>query len=158
MAIHDFEGTTPEFLPEEFFDGKLEGWAVLESPLGGLQRRATIAAEGSWDVKSQIVTFTETYTFDDGHTDTLRWTIKKIAQGKYTGAEPRLIGEAEGEQSGCAYHWQYSRDAPQADGNSSKLNFDDWFYRIDRNVCIVRGTAGRAGLPFATAHVTYRKI
>ena len=31
MAIGDFEGTTPPFLPEEFFNGRLEGWGVLES-------------------------------------------------------------------------------------------------------------------------------
>ena len=104
------------------------------------------------------MTFTETYSFDDGHTDTLFWTIKKVGPGKYAGTEPRLDGQAAGEQAGCAYHWQYSRDTPQADGSSSKLNFDDWFYRIDEKACIVRGTAGRAGLPFATAHVTYRKI
>ena len=158
MAIEDFEGTLPEFLPEDFFSGKLEGWAVIESPIGGLQKRATISAEGSWDPASQTVTFTETYSFDDGHTDTLHWVIKKVGSGKYVGTEARLDGQAEGEQAGCAYHWRYSRDTPQADGGSSSLNFDDWFYRIDQNACVVRGTAGRAGLPFATAHVTYRKI
>lgn len=69
-----------------------------------------------------------------------------------------MLGQAEGEQYGCAFHWKNLRDTPQADGTSSKLNFDDWFYRIDADACIVRGTAGRAGLPFATAHVTYRKL
>lgn len=43
-------------------------------------------------------------------------------------------------------------------GSRIKLNFDDWFYRIDENACIVRGSAGRADIPFATAHVTYRKL
>jgi hypothetical protein len=158
MSIDNFKGTSPEFLPEEFFNGQLEGWGVLESPIGGLQRRSTIKAEGKWDEKAQAVHFTETYRFDDGHEDTLRWTIRKLGPGQYSGAETRLDGEAKGEQAGCAYNWRYTRDAPQADGSSSKLNFDDWFYRIDDYACIVRGTAGRAGMPFATAHVTYRKI
>jgi len=35
---------------------------------------------------------------------------------------------------------------------------DDWFYRIDNRACLVRGSEGGAGLPFAMAHVTYRKI
>jgi hypothetical protein len=52
VGIDDFKDTTPEFLPEEFFDGKLEGWAVLESLIGGLQKRATIAAEGRWSHRS----------------------------------------------------------------------------------------------------------
>lgn len=158
MAIDDFKGTSPEFLPEEFFNGRLEGWGVLESVIGGLQKRSTITAEGKWDEQAQAVHFTETYTFDDGHQDTLRWTIRKLGPGRYAGAEPRLEGDAEGEQAGCAFHWQYTRDTPQPDGKSTKLNFDDWFYMIDARACMVRGTAGRAGLPFATAHVTYRKI
>lgn len=70
----------PEFLPEEFFNGKLEGWGVMESTISGLQKRATISAEGSWDPTSQTVTFTETYSFHDGHTDTLHWVIKKLAR------------------------------------------------------------------------------
>ncbi|WP_338025256.1 DUF3833 family protein [Bradyrhizobium yuanmingense] len=92
------------------------------------------------------------------HSDTLRWTIHKLGEGPYTGHENRLEGEATGEQAGCAFHWTYTRDTPQGDGKSFKLNFDDWFYAIDDRACIVRGSAGRAGIPFATAHVTYRKL
>jgi hypothetical protein len=158
MGIEDFKGAKPEFLPEEFFVGKLEGWAVFESMVGGLQKRATISALGEWDIASQAVVFTETYKFDDGHTDTLNWTIRKVADGKYTGRESLLDGQADGEQAGCAFHWKYTRDVPQADGTKTKLNFDDWFYCIDERACIVRGSAGRAGLPFATGHVTYRKV
>jgi hypothetical protein len=158
MSIDDFKDTTPAFLPEEFFNGQLEGWGVLESLVGGLQKRATIKAEGKWDEQAQAVHFTETYRFDDGHEDTLRWTIRKLGPGNYSGSELRLDGEATGEQAGCAFHWKYTRDTPQADGSSTKLNFDDWFYRIDDRACIVRGSAGRAGLPFGTAHVTYRRI
>lgn len=158
MSIDDFKGTTPVFLPEQFFDGVLEGWAVLESLTGGLQKRATIVAEGKWDNAIQSIDFTETYRFDDGHKDTLRWTIRKLDVGKYSGTEPALQNEADGEQAGCAFHWKYTRDTPQKDGTTTKLNFDDWFYRIDERVCIVRGSSGRAGIPFATAHVTYRKL
>ncbi len=158
MSIDDFKGTTPEFLPEKFLVGRLEGWAVLESVVGGLQRRATISAIGSFEEDTNTVLFTETYLFDDGHSDTLHWTIRKLGAGRYSGLENRLEGEAAGEQAGCAFHWKYSRDVPQGDGKSTKLNFDDWFYAIDTQACIVRGSAGRAGIPFATAHVTYRKL
>ncbi|MCG6203629.1 DUF3833 domain-containing protein [Rhodopseudomonas sp. HC1] len=158
MSIDDFQNTSPEFLPEEFFNGRLEGWGVVESLIGGLQKRSTIQAEGKWDAQTQTVHFTETYRFDDGHVDTLQWTIRKLGPGKYSGAEPGLDGEAAGEQAGCAFHWQYTRETPQPDGSTTKLNFDDWFYRIDATGCMVRGSAGRAGLPFATAHVTYRKL
>lgn len=158
MAIEDFKNTKPLFLPETFFVGRLEGWAVVESLVGGLLKRATITAHGEFEANTQTVLFTETYSFDDGHTDTLRWTIRKIGDGKYNGHENRIQGEASGEQAGCAFHWSYTRDTRQADGKTVRLNFDDWFYAIDEKACIVRGSAGRAGIPFATAHVTYRKL
>jgi hypothetical protein len=157
MGIRDFDGTSPEFKPEAYFIGSLRGWGVIESPIGGLQKRLWIVAEGTWDVDRQTVTLVETYHFDDGHTDTLRWSITKVGEERYQGSEPCVEGVATGEQAGCAFHWQYTRNTPQPDGSSTKLNFDDWFYLIADDVCVVRGTAGRAGLPFAVAHVTYQR-
>jgi hypothetical protein len=42
------------FLPEEFFNGRLEGWGVLESFC--LQKRSTITAEGYWERMSRQFT------------------------------------------------------------------------------------------------------
>lgn len=158
MAIEDFKTTLPAFLPEVFFVGRLEGWAVFESLVGGLQKRASITAVGTLEAETDTVLFVETYEFDDGHTDTLHWTIRKLAPGQYVGHENNVEGDATGEQAGCAFHWRYTRNTPQADGSTTKLNYDDWFYAIDGSACMVRGSAGRAGLPFATAHVAYRRI
>ncbi|WP_436357020.1 DUF3833 family protein [Brevundimonas sp. CEF1] len=156
MNISDFTGTTPEYRPETFLSARLEGWGVLERVTGGLQQRFTVAARGHYD-GSELV-FTETWTFYDGHVDTLNWRIRPLGDGRYSGREDRLNGEAEGDQAGCAFHWRYSRDVPQKDGTSTRLNFDDWFYRIDETAVMVKGVAGRLGLPFATAHVLYRRL
>lgn len=156
MKISDFENTTPVYKPEDFLSGRLEGWGLLERITGGLQQRFAVQAEGLWD--GAALAFTETWTFDDGHVDTLRWRITPQGGGRYGGTEDRLEGEAEGDQAGCAFHWRYSRDVPQKDGSSTKLNFNDWFFRIDERVTMVKGTAGRLGVPFATAHVLYRRL
>lgn len=49
MGIEDFAGRGPEFLPERFLTGSLEGWGVLENPLGTLKSRYAIMANGRWD-------------------------------------------------------------------------------------------------------------
>lgn len=59
MAIDAFAGTSPVFLPEIFFVGRLEGWAVLESLVGGLLKRATISAHGELDASTDTVLLTE---------------------------------------------------------------------------------------------------
>ena len=160
MDIDEFAGTSPELLPEIFLAGDLEGWGVVERVTGGLQQRFTVKAHGTWDDVAGVLNFTETWTFDDGRQDTLTWRIAKLDSGRYTGQEQRLDGEAEGERAGCAFHWRYARDTPQSGGNdkSMVLNFNDWFYRIDERVVMVRGSAGRAGIPFSILHATYRRI
>lgn len=155
MSMKTYMGRPPQLLPEEYLSGKLEGWGVIAGPMGGLQSRYTIGAEGHY--QRGLLLFTETWTFDDGKKQTLNREIKKIADHQYEGTETKLVGQARGEQAGFVFHWEYTRDVPGERGDT-RLNFDDWFYRIDERVCIVRGTAGRAGLPFATAHVTYRKV
>jgi hypothetical protein len=101
MAIGDFEGTTPPFLPEEFFNGRLEGRGALESLVPAKaehnHRRRLLGTH------EQAVHFTEIYRFDAGHQDSLRWTIRKLGRGVYRGAEARSVGEAVGEQAGCAF-------------------------------------------------------
>ena len=159
MKIEDFADQGPEFRPEEFFDGRLEGWGVLEGPTGAVQKRFTVAAEGrSFAGEGGVIRYRETWTFDDGHVDTLNWEIQAQGPDCYAGVEDRSEGQARGERAGCAFHWKYSRDTPQPDGKSLKLNFDDWFFRVDQNGYVAKGTAGRLGLPFATAHVTYHKL
>ena len=160
MDIDDFAGTSPELLPETYLAGDLEGWGVVERVTGGLQQRFTVKARGTWDEAAHVLRFTETWTFDDGRQDTLTWRIAKLASGRYSGQESRLDGEAEGECAGCAFHWRYTRNTPQSGGDdkSMVLNFNDWFYRIDERVVMVRGSAGRAGIPFSILHATYRKV
>jgi hypothetical protein len=157
MKIEQFSGKVPLLLPEVFLTGTLHGWGIFETVLGGLQKRFTIKAHGERNASTGIVQFTETWSFDDGFTDTLSWQIKKLSDGKYSGSETRSTGGATGEQAGFAFNWRYTRDTLQKSGSSFTLDFDDWFYLIDPNVCIVRGSAGRLGIPFAIAHVTYQK-
>ncbi len=60
---------------------------VLESLTGTLQTRAIIQATGRWDESTQTIFFQEDYQFDDGHSDSLEWRIKRLSLGNYSGAE-----------------------------------------------------------------------
>ncbi len=149
MKINDFANTVPTYRPEAFLAGRLEDSGTLESVTGGLQQRFTVKAQGRFDGRD--LSFVETWRFDEGQVDTLRWTITPLGDGKYRGAEDRLEGEAEGDQTGCAFHWRYSRNTPQKDGSTTRLNFNDWFFRTDEEVVVVKGRPGgwacRSGPP-----------
>ena len=157
MNIKDFAGQTPEFKPELFLVGRFEGWGMLAGPLGGLKARFTVSAEGV-SLNAASVRFQETWLLDQGHKDTLTWSIEALGEGRYCGEEPRLEGPASGDQAGCAFNWRYARDTPQPGGGSVKLHFDDWFWRVGDDALVVRGTASKLGVPFASALVTYHKL
>lgn len=143
------------FSPEQAFVGRFAGWGVMETPLGRLQKRYVVDAYGV--LEGDTIVFQETWRFDDGHADALHWRITRTGDGEYEGREPHLDGVAEGEVDGFGFRWRYTRETPQPDGKTLKLKFDDWFWRIDDQVMVARGTAGRLGLPFAVAHVTYQR-
>lgn len=155
MQIADFRGSAPEFRPEVFLAGDLQGWGVVESPFGALKSRFVVKASGAR--VDDGVDFVETWTFDDGLVETLSWRIRAQDADAYVGTEPKLSGDARGTCAGCAFHWVYTRETPQQGGEPVTLDFDDWFFLIDDRTCIVRGSAGRFGIPFAVVHVTYRR-
>ncbi len=119
MNIDDFASNTPPLVLEEFFNGQLRGWGITMGRVGGLQNRFSIEAEGRWDHSANTLALREVYTFDDGHVDTLVWTIIKRSATSYEGRETHIQGLASGEQQGNAFHWTYTREVPTKDGSTS---------------------------------------
>ncbi|MFP3547430.1 DUF3833 family protein [Rhizobium sp. SIMBA_035] len=122
IKIEDLETKTPAFRLEEFFSGRLEGWGVTLSRFESFRNQFRIEAEGKCDQASNALTLREIYTFDDGHVDTLNWTILKKDDRTYEGRETRIEGTAHGEQAGNAFHWKYGREVPVEGGSSSMMS------------------------------------
>lgn len=155
MKVEDFAGREPAFVLEDWFAGPAEGWGVMQSRFGTLQRQFRIDAHGEWDADSRTLRLVETYRFDDGSEDRLEWSIRRLADGSYEGHEPRLVGAAEGRQAGNAFHWVYTRRVPGSDG--TRFTFDDWFWLQPGGVLIVRASVRRFGVEVATMSVFYRR-
>lgn len=158
MNIDDFADKTPPFLLEEFFRGQLRGWGVTLGRMGGLQNRFSIEAEGRWDESAQTLAIREVYTFDDGHVDTLVWTILKRSATAYEGREAHIEGLANGEQRGNAFHWRYTRDVPTKDGTKTKLGFSDWFWLHEPGRMTAHASLTKLGIEVATLQAFYEKI
>ena len=158
MDIRAFDGKRPRFELETFFAGKLEGWGYTVSRFNTLQNQFKIAAKGKWHPATNTLALKETYTFDDGHTDVLNWTIVKQSATAYDGREDRIDGAAKGEQAGNAFHWTYKRDVPNRDGKTSSLGFDDWFWLQEPNVMVAHASMTKLGIEVARLSAFYRKV
>ncbi|MBK8210697.1 MAG: DUF3833 family protein [Rhodospirillales bacterium] len=155
--IDDFSERSPKLVLERFFEGRTEGWGIVQSRFGTLERQFRVKADGVWDDAAQTLRLTETWTFDDGQVDRLQWNIRRLGSGQYVGSEARLVGEAKGEQAGNAFRWRYTRRVPMPDGDERQLDFDDWFWLQDETVLISRASIGRFGMEFATISLFYQK-
>lgn len=145
------------FVLEKFFNGPVSGWGFTHSRLGKFQNHFTIDAEGKWDPARKKLALVEAYSFSDGHKDTLQWEIEKTSQHRYQGTEPRLKGEALGDQSGQTFTWRYRRSVPAGNGSSSTLSFDDCFLMQDDDVVIATASVSKFGIRIATITAFYLK-
>lgn len=139
----------PTLRLEEFFDGAVTGWGVTQGRFGGLKNQFRIAAKGNWKARRSLLQLTETYSFDDGHIDTLTWKIEK-GDGGYRGKETRIPGFAEGKHDGNGLRWQYRRRVPQKGGGERLLSFDDRFWLQERDVLVSRASVTKFGVEIAT--------
>lgn len=157
MKVQDFAEKRPEFVLEQFFSGRTEGWGITLSRGETFVNQFRINAEGHWNPEAQSLALREVYTFDDGHVDTLEWTIQRLDTGVYEGREARISGIAEGGQAGNAFHWKYTRDVPSAGGSSAKVGFDDWFWLQDQDTMIAHASLTKLGFEVSTLNAFYRK-
>lgn len=158
MKLEDFADREPRFILEEFFSGTLRGYGMTIGRLGGFQNRFTIDARGRFDPAANVLSLKEDYFFDDGHSDTLSWTILKRGENRYEGRETLIDGVAEGEQAGCAFRWQYARDVPDADGAKTRFGFDDWFILHDEKHMSVHASLTKLGVEVATIDAFYERV
>ncbi len=158
MKLEDFANREPRFILEDFFSGTLRGFGVTIGRLGGFQNRFTIDARGRFDASSNVLSLREDYFFDDGHSDTLSWTILKRGDTSYEGRETLIDGVAEGEQAGSAFRWRYARDVPQADGSKTRFGFEDWFILHDEKHLSVHASLTKLGMEVATLEAFYERV
>lgn len=147
----------PQLKLEEFFEGSVKGFGFMHTRFGKRAQQFDISAEGRWDGKACALALTETYRFDDGHRDELKWRITKLSDTRYRGVEDRLKREAKGEQSAHHFRWRYVRDVPQNDGKTTRLTFDDCFYLQSPNLLMARASVSRFGFEVGIITVSYVK-
>ncbi|WP_082352601.1 DUF3833 family protein [Rhizobium sp. AAP43] len=158
MKLDDFAQRQPAFILEEFFTGPIRGWGVTIGRLGGFQNRFTIDARGAFDAEANVLTLKEDYFFDDGHSDSLSWTIHKRSETRYEGREALIDGAADGEQAGSAFRWTYARDVPAADGSKTRFGFEDWFILHDESHLSVHASLTKLGIEVATIEAFYERL
>ncbi len=142
MKPEDFKNTKPSLLIEEYFDGKVKAWGILQDRSGKVTRQFQADLVGSF--KDNVITLDEDFYWTDGEKQKRTWKIKKIDDNNYVGTAPDVVGEATGVQYGSAFKFKYDLMVPFKNKNI-KISFDDWIFKQDEKVAINRAKLTKFG-------------
>ena len=105
MKPEDYKNTKPIIKIEEFFQGNVKAWGMLQGRSGEVKRQFVADMKGEFDGKNLILD--ETFIWNDGEKQERRWTIKKVGDNRYEGTASDVVGVAKGVSFGSAFKFEY---------------------------------------------------
>lgn len=148
-SIKYYRELQPGFDMQQFFNGKLTAYGMVQNRRGEVLRRFRVDMVGSWE--DNRGTLDEQFYYHDGEQQRRIWRIEKTAEGRYIGTADDVVVPAQGESAGFALNWQYSLMI-KVDGEDWEIDFNDWMYLIDEHRLINRAEMTKWG--FKVGEVT----
>lgn len=142
VDVSHYAAEKPVFDLARFFDGRIDGWGILQDRSGKVVKRFTVRIDARWD--GDRGTLDEHFVFSDGTTQNRVWQLVKDGN-RYTGAAGDVIGTGIGEQQGNAFNFRYVLRVP-VDGRTFDMDMDDWMYLIDETTVLNRTSMSKFGV------------
>ena len=134
MKIEDFNNTKPEFVPQEYFNGKLRAYGIVKDRSGKIIRSFKGEMIDSWD-KNGIGTLDEFFVYDDGEEMKRVWTLKPIENKKFIATANHIVGESSMIANGNTVMIDYLMRTPYK-SSTIDLSVQDWLHLQDDGVII----------------------
>tara|TARA_B100001250_G_scaffold394952_1_gene399383 strand:+ start:849 stop:1316 length:468 start_codon:yes stop_codon:yes gene_type:complete len=154
MKPEDFKGTKPIIKIEEYFNGQVKAWGLLQNRNGKVTRQFKADMFGQFE--NGILTLEEDFYWTDGEKQKRTWKIEKLDDNNYKGSAPDVIGNAKGYQYGSAFKFEYDLLIPFK-SKKIKVSFDDWIFKQDDKVAINRATLTKFGIKVGELTVFFLK-
>jgi hypothetical protein len=154
-SINQYEATEPDIALEEFFNGELFAYGIVQNRFGKVQKRFTVEMIGTW--QDNVGILEEDFFYADGTTDRRVWRLVKEAENVYSGTADDVSVDAIGSTSGFAFQWTYVLDVPVEDKIwTFKLN--DWMYLVDENRLVNRAQMKKFGVVVGEITLVIEKL
>ncbi|RQP21754.1 DUF3833 domain-containing protein [Piscinibacter terrae] len=153
--LADHARQTPVLDLRQYFDGRVVAHGMVRNRQGKVLRRFVVTMDCSWTPEG-VGTLREEFRFDDGERQQRIWQIRRTADGRWTGTAADVLGQAEGEAAGSAFHWRYTLKL-SVDGSVYEVQFDDWMYRIDEETVINTAEMRKFGVKVGEVVLAFRR-
>ena len=155
MKPENYKNTKPIIKIEEYFQGNIKAWGMLQGRSGEVKRQFVADMKGEFDGQNLILD--ETFIWNDGEKQERRWTIKKVGDNRYEGTAPDVVGVAKGVSFGSAFKFEYKLLVPYKD-KKIKISFDDWIFKQDEKTAINKAKLSKFGFKVGELIVFFQKI
>lgn len=122
---------------KRFFDGKIEGFAIVQDEKGEISDTSVINIEASWEENKGVIK--QNYKYANGDRDSRTWLITLDNGGAtFSAIGHDVATPAQGRKVGNAIQMIYSLLLEgNMKGKKDAVRFDDKYYLTDENSAIV---------------------
>jgi len=142
-TISDFQGRSPAFAPEAFFNGTLTAHGIVKDFSGTAIRHFQADITGCW--RDGVGTLYEDFTFDDGEEQTRIWTLTPSGDQTFIGTAGDVVGEGLARWEGNAMFLDYTLRIELENGPID-VRIDDRMYRVSDNIVINESIMRKFGI------------
>ena len=153
VTPRDYANETPRLDLATYFNGRVDGWGMVQDRSGKVLRRMVVELDCRWNGNEGVLE--ESFQWSDGKTEKRVWKIRKDGD-RYLGRADDVIGEATGEAAGNALRWNYVLALPVGD-STYHMDMDDWMWMIDNKTLANRTTMTKFGVRVAEISIFFRK-
>ncbi len=156
--INDYAAEKPVLDMRQYFNGTIDAYGIFTDRSGKVVKRFTVEMKCNWTGApgQEVGVLDEAFTYSDGTTGRRVWTLKRGADGKYTGTAGDVLGEAAGQEKGNAFRWGYTLLLP-VDGKTIEVQFDDWMYLMTDKVMLNKATMSKFGFKLGEVTLSFVK-
>ncbi len=154
MKPEDFKNTKPVIKIEEYFQGSVKAWGLLQDRKGKVTRQFKANMFGKFE--GNILTLEEDFYWTDGEKQKRIWKIEKIDEHNYIGSASDVVGIAKGFSYGSSFKFEYDLMVPFK-GKNIKVSFDDWIFKQDEEVAINRAILKKFGFKVGELTVFFKR-
>jgi hypothetical protein len=155
MEIDDFKGTTPIFIPQEYFNGTLRAYGLVKDRQGKIIRRFKGEMIGKWSEEG-VGTLDERFVYDDGEIQTRTWTMKPLKSGHFSATAGDIVGESSMRVEGNTVMLDYTMRIPYK-GSTLDIDVRDWLHLQDDGVIINHSKMKKFGFEVGELVITILK-
>jgi hypothetical protein len=155
MQIDDFTNSSPEFIPQKYFNGPMTAYGMVKDRDGKVIRRFKGKLVGSWD-ENGVGTLDEQFVYDDGEKQARVWTLKPTGEKTFIGTAGDIVGEAQMIAKGNTVMIDYTMRVPYND-STIDINVRDWLHLQEDGVILNHSKMKKFGFEVGELVITIIK-